>query len=122
MTADQFRQIAISLPEVEERAHMGHPDFRKQGKIFATIADPIKGIAMVKLLPEQQQSYLNTNPETFFAAQGAWGRAGCTMVRLAVADPEMMGEALTAAWKAIVPKPKVQRTVNPPLTKRDRKP
>ena len=28
MTADDFRRIALSLPEVLESAHMDHPDFR----------------------------------------------------------------------------------------------
>ena len=35
MTADEFRHIALSLPETAESAHMGHPDFRVGGKIFA---------------------------------------------------------------------------------------
>jgi len=37
MTAKDFRQIALSLPETEERAHMDHPAFRVGGKIFATV-------------------------------------------------------------------------------------
>ncbi len=32
MTAKQFRRMAHSLPEVEERAHMAHPDFRDGGR------------------------------------------------------------------------------------------
>ena len=37
MTADKFRQLALALPEAIEKAHMGHPDFRVGGKIFATL-------------------------------------------------------------------------------------
>ncbi len=37
MTAEEFRRIAISLPEAFEDEHMGHPDFRVLGKIFATL-------------------------------------------------------------------------------------
>jgi predicted DNA-binding protein (MmcQ/YjbR family) len=37
MTAKDFRQLALSLPETEERAHMDYPDFRVGGKIFATV-------------------------------------------------------------------------------------
>ena len=37
MTADEFRSQALSLPETSEGAHMGHPDFRVGGKIFATL-------------------------------------------------------------------------------------
>src|SRR5438132_8889105 len=37
MTAAQFREIALSFPEAVEAAHMGHPDFRVGGRIFATL-------------------------------------------------------------------------------------
>jgi predicted DNA-binding protein (MmcQ/YjbR family) len=36
MTEDDFRKLALSLPEAEESSHMNHPDFRVGGKIFAT--------------------------------------------------------------------------------------
>src|SRR5579864_201099 len=49
MTANQFRKIALAVPESEERAHMSHPDFRVAGKIFATLGYPDKSRAMVKL-------------------------------------------------------------------------
>jgi hypothetical protein len=35
MTANEFREFALSLPETEEQQHMNHPDFRVAGKIFA---------------------------------------------------------------------------------------
>jgi len=38
MTVEEFRAIALSFPESEERTHMNHPDFRVGGKIFATIS------------------------------------------------------------------------------------
>jgi hypothetical protein len=28
VTAQEFRGLALSLPEVTEASHMGHPDFR----------------------------------------------------------------------------------------------
>lgn len=37
MTADEFREIALSFPATEERSHMNHPDFRVSGKIFASL-------------------------------------------------------------------------------------
>src|SRR4051812_7307777 len=37
VTANAFRQLALSLPEAMEGSHMGHPDFRVRGKIFATL-------------------------------------------------------------------------------------
>ena len=36
MTADDFRRITLALEGAVEKAHMGHPDFRVNGRIFAT--------------------------------------------------------------------------------------
>ena len=62
-----------------ESAHMGHPDFRAYGKIFATI-HPDQQAGMVKLSPEQQELFVRQHPLTFAPENGAWGRAGCTRV------------------------------------------
>ena len=43
MTVDEFRKMALSLPEALEAAHMGHADFRVRGKIFATLGYPAVG-------------------------------------------------------------------------------
>jgi hypothetical protein len=37
MTADEFREIALSFDGTEEKSHMQHPDFRVGGKVFATL-------------------------------------------------------------------------------------
>jgi predicted DNA-binding protein (MmcQ/YjbR family) len=50
MTPKEFRKIALSFPETEEESHMGHPDFRVSGKIFATLG-PDEDWGMVKLTP-----------------------------------------------------------------------
>lgn len=98
MTANQFRTLALSLDGAVERAHMNHPDFRANGKIFATLSgDGTKG--MVALTPEQQRDVLREHGAMFSPASGAWGRQGCTMVTLAAADSESVGEALTLAWQ-----------------------
>jgi hypothetical protein len=102
MTADEFRQVALSFPEAEERSHMGHPDFRVGGKIFATIA-PDSERGMVKLTPAQQAILTRTDP-AFEAAAGAWGRNGSTMVIFANADEATLRQALAAAWKNTAPR------------------
>ena len=58
MTPDSFRKLALTLPEALEVGHMGHPDFRVGGKIFATLGYPDARWAMVKLTPEQQAASL----------------------------------------------------------------
>jgi hypothetical protein len=45
MTPNDFRKLALDLPEVVEAQPMSHPDFRVRGKIFATLAYPDKNLA-----------------------------------------------------------------------------
>jgi hypothetical protein len=98
MTPDDFRRIALGMENAVEGAHMGHPDFRANGRIFATIhPDHVWG--MVKLTPDQQDAFVRAHPAVFTPENGAWGRAGCTKVRLASVDEDTLGEAMTLAWQ-----------------------
>jgi hypothetical protein len=99
MTAGKFRQMALALPEVEERAHHGHPDFRVRGKIFATLGYPDNGHGALMLTPEQQKAQIQAAPRAFSPAAGAWGDAGSTIVRLKDIGAEAVGEAMTLAWQ-----------------------
>ena len=98
MTPNDFRRLALQMPDAIEGEHMAHPDFRAHGRIFATL-HPDGKQGMVKLTPDQQHTLLHENPATFTPASGAWGRQGCTMVRLSSVDEETLGEAMTLAWQ-----------------------
>ena len=98
MTAKDFRRIALGLTDASEGAHMGHPDFRVGGRIFATLHPDLKG-GMVKLTPEQQYELVASHPDVFEPEKGAWGLQGCTAVRLSAAGEETVGEAMTLAWR-----------------------
>ncbi len=100
MTAAQFRRLALSLRDTSEAQHMGHPDFRVGGKIFATLGYPGKGWAMIRLTPEDQRFLVQSSPRIFVPVKGAWGRAGCTNVQLESARPAPVREALAIAWEA----------------------
>jgi hypothetical protein len=104
MTAAEFRRLALSLPETEERAHMNHPDFRVGGKIFATLGYPDKSWAMVKLFPDQQAEFVAACPQIFVPVKGGWGKQGGTNVLLKAASEERVREALAAAWQNRAPK------------------
>ena len=99
MTADDFRQVALSFPESEERSHIHHPDFRVQGRIFATLNYPAKGWGMVKLPPQEQSAFVLANPNAFVPVKGKWGLQGCTSVRLEAANAGALKRALALAWQ-----------------------
>ncbi len=102
MTTDEFRCLALSLPEGFEGAHMGHADFRVGGKIFATLG-PDEDWGMVKLTADQQASHVRAEPNVFQPCSGAWGRRGYTKVDLATAQESTVRQALVAAWRNTAP-------------------
>jgi hypothetical protein len=97
MTPQQFRKIALSLPGTAELEHMGHPDFRVGGKVFASLGAPNEEWGMVKLTPVQQQAFLASNAESFQPCTGAWGRQGYTNIKLSAAKTPVVRSALTLA-------------------------
>ena len=98
MNTGRFRQIALGMKDVVESDHMHHPDFRIKGKIFASIHKDGQ-YGMVKLTPNDQQRFVQEDPGAFLPENGAWGRMGYTKVRLDTVDEDVLGEAMTLAWK-----------------------
>lgn len=99
MTAADFRRIALSFPDTEESSHMGSPDFRVGGHIFATLASESQGFGNLKLTPAQQADFLAEAPDLFLPIAGGWGRMGMTHIRLAPANEATLTGALQAAYK-----------------------
>lgn len=99
MTVKDFRRIALSLDGAEESSHMGQPDFRVGGRIFATLAAAKKGYGNLLLTPEVQQMFVAELPEVFLAIPGGWGRNGATHVVLAAVTEDVLEGALRTAYK-----------------------
>lgn len=102
MNADEFRAAALRVSGAIEAAHVDHPDFRVNGKIFASLGYPDDGWGMVKLTPMQQQSFMKEAPEMFAPCAGAWGKRGATSVHLASAKKRILSKALSAAAQNIL--------------------
>jgi hypothetical protein len=45
VTVNDFRRIALSFEGAEESSHMGQPDFRVGGRIFASSRQPSRTMA-----------------------------------------------------------------------------
>lgn len=104
MNANDFRRIALSLKGAEESSHMGQPDFRVGGRIFATLASQAQSYGNLMLTPEQQQLFVQEMPEVFLPVHGGWGRMGMTHIRLAAANEDVLAGALHTAWKLRIEK------------------
>ena len=112
MRQDDFRRIALGMKDAIEGAHMGHPDFRVGGRVFATIGYPGPEWATVMIDPDEQRFFTGAHPDAFVPVKGAWGRAGSTHVRLHAARVGPVRTALRAAWqhRAPIRPPRIRRT------------
>ena len=123
MTAEDFRRIALSFDGAEESSHMGVPDFRVGGHIFATLASQDDGFGNLKLTPELQQLLIAESPDVFLPIKGGWGRMGMTHIRLDAASERQMTDALHTAWLRVDMNEKgSSRSKKPAKKKATRKP
>jgi hypothetical protein len=108
VTVAAARQLALSLPETEEKSHFEKPDFRVKNKIFATIkAD--KQLMMVKLSAVDQSVFCSFDKAVIYPVPGGWGRQGATYIELKKVKKAMLLDALTMAWKQVAPKKMVAK-------------
>ncbi len=98
-----YRRLALAMPDAVEASHMGAPDFRINGRIFATLAYGEKGLGTLMLSVEQQAMFLEEAPEYFSAAPGGWGRMGMTLVRVDAPEDVLAG-ALSTAFQHVLAK------------------
>ena len=108
ITTQKARELALALPEVEEKDHFGMPSFRLKGKIFMTLQPDINR-AMVKLTLEDQSVFSLSG--IYRPVPGGWGRQGATFVDLKVVSKRMFLDSLEQAWARVAPKR--LRTANP---------
>ncbi len=118
MNIHDFRRIALSLEGAEESSHMGNPDFRVGGHIFATLAHAKLGYGNLMLTPELQAPFLAELPELFIPVKGGWGRMGATHIVLELANEDTLEGALRTAWKLRLDKNSKAANKTPKKTKR----
>ncbi|MBG1233698.1 MmcQ/YjbR family DNA-binding protein [Aestuariivirga litoralis] len=102
MSIELFRRLALALPGVEEKSHFGKADFRVKNKIFGGLS--AKGMAYVKLKPEEQEMLCGSEPGIVVAHDGHWGRQGWTFVDQDKADEALLKSALQMAWTTVTAK------------------
>ena len=105
-----FRHLALKLAEAVESSHMGHPDFRLNNRIFATLSAQEKGCGVLKLTTEQQTAFITDQPHIFSPVQGGWGRMGMTYLHLDQADESIMAGALKTAYQNVHAKQSQKKT------------
>lgn len=99
VSARRFRELALALPEAEEGAHMGHPDFRVRNRIFASLtADEKRGA--VRCEAANVDALARSDPATY---RDAWGGRWLG-IDLAHAPDAAVAGLLEDAWRLVAPK------------------
>ena len=101
VTVSQARTIFLSMPHAEERAHHGHPDFRVNGKILATLW-PSKFRAVLKLAIADQSALIQMEPDVF--SLNAWSHQRFTDVHLKRVKAARFRAVVDGAWRNVAPK------------------
>lgn len=110
---ERVHELAMTLPEVEERESHGSPGWRtggKSGKYFAYFNDQHHGSEHICVLvktsgPDELAGLVDTAPETYFkpAYYGASGWVGIILNRPGV-DWDHVAEWLERSWCSVAPK------------------
>ena len=87
VTFEHIRQVALSLPNVEEGTAWGLPAFRTSGKIFLCFRQDLDSI-VVRASFERRDEMIATDPETYYTTDHhrpyPWVLARMTKLRLDV--------------------------------------
>lgn len=100
VTLQQFRELALSLPETEELPHFTITSFRYKKKIFATLWEK-ENKAMLKLSLVDQSVFCAVDKTVFHPVPNKWGKQGATFVELKKVRKDMLTDALTCAYKDV---------------------
>lgn len=98
-----FRTLALAFPDAEEQPHFDKPSFRYKKKIFATLWEK-DNRAMIRLPLPEQEVFCMYDSTMFFPVPGTWGKQGATFVDLARANKQIVKEALSVAYQALLSK------------------
>jgi predicted DNA-binding protein (MmcQ/YjbR family) len=108
ITTETARQLALSLPGTEEYDHFGKPAFRANGRTFATLWMQEQRM-MVKLSLMDQSVFSAFDPPAIYPVPNKWGLQGCTFFELKATRKDMLTDALTTAWQAVMDKKPARR-------------
>lgn len=103
ITINNFRQVALSFPEVAEEPHFEKISFRVAKKIFATL-DVTNKQACIKLSEADQDVFSAFDKAIIFPVPNKWGKQGWTYINLSKVPKAMCVDALRTAYCEVAPK------------------
>ena len=102
VTIEQFRDIALSLPGVEEGTSYGTLAFRVGKKFLVRVREDNESLAL-KIGFDLRDLLLAADPKVFFTTDHYRGYP-TVLVHLETIDAGRLREVLTDAWRRLAPK------------------
>ncbi len=106
-SAEDFRQVALSLAGTSEAPHFDRVAFKAR-RIFATLA-PDRLTANIRFPPEEQEIRCEMQPDAYRPIPNKWGAQGWTIAELSALTVDDLQVALSSAWQHQAPPPKASR-------------
>jgi hypothetical protein len=104
VTAKRARDLALAMPETNEKPHFDRIAFRTPKRIFCTLA--VDGSDMNFMFDPDLRDFYCAQSPAFTPVPGGWGRMGATRCDLKRVDAATFKSALTAAHaRALQPPP-----------------
>ena len=103
MTWEDVRELAASLPEVDDGTAYRKPALRVGGKVFAALSPHEEGALTVRVGFEERDFLLRSNPDAFYVTPHYQGYPW-VLVRLDCIERDELRDVLTEAWLYRAPK------------------
>lgn len=97
---EMVRQIALSMPNVNERPSYGTPAFFVKRKLFARLPEDGDSV-VVKIDDYDRERRMNADPKTFFITEH-YQNYPMMIVRLSGVDDTDLRDLLADAWEQSV--------------------
>ena len=98
VTVEDFRLLALSLPDVVELPHFELTSFRVNKKIFASM-DEAKHRVCLMLNVVDQSVFASHDLSIIYPVPNKWGQKGATYVELDTVHPDLLKDALEVAYR-----------------------
>lgn len=100
---ETVRELAASLPEVEDSTAYGKRALRVGGKVFACISREGEDVLAARVGFEERDFLLGSDPKTFYVTPHYHGHPW-VLVRLGAVRMDQLRDVLTEAWLFRAPK------------------
>jgi hypothetical protein len=113
----QFKKIALSFPEAQEKTSYGNPAIFVGKKFFARYRKEDKSIVWIVGSMDERDHLLEIDPKTYFITEHYRDYPG-VLVRVSRLSVTMLKKMLERRWRAIAPKKLIKATDGASDTKR----